>query len=75
MMNYVQLTKLLVQFKMRILLIIAVFCLAGVRFSNAREDQIEEMRKELTSCFTPAAGLEGESPGIEITSGLMVTKI
>ena len=40
--------KLLVHFIMRIPLIIAVFCLADVRPSNASEDQIEERRDELS---------------------------
>ena len=44
----VQLIKLLVHFEMRSLLIIAVFYLACVRLSIAREDESEEMRDELS---------------------------
>ena len=41
-------TTKLVQFKMQFRLLIAVFCLAGLRFSNAREDLTEETRDELS---------------------------
>ena len=41
----VQLIKLLVHFNMRSLLIIAIFCLAGVRLSTVRKDQIGENEK------------------------------
>ena len=43
---------------MRILLIIAVFCLAGVRLSIAREDQTGDMRDELSLLVRRVNNLE-----------------
>ena len=45
---------------MRILLIITVFCLAGVRLSIAREDQTGDMRDELSLLVRRVNNLEEE---------------
>ena len=54
-------SKLIITFsysKMRSLLIIAVFCLAGLRLSFAREDQTAEMRDELSLLVRRVNNLE-----------------
>ena len=43
---------------MKGVLVIAVFCLAGVRLSIAREDQTEEMRDELNLLIRRVNNLE-----------------
>ena len=50
---------------MRILLIITVFCLAGVRLSIAREDQTGDMRDELSLLIRRVNNLEEENKELQ----------
>ena len=61
----VQVTKLLVHMKMRFRLLIAVSCLAGLRLSNAREDQTEETRDEWSLLVRRVNNLEVQTANKE----------
>ena len=50
---------------MKGVLVIAVFCLAGVRVSNAREDESEEMRDELSLLIRRVNNLEEENKELQ----------